>query len=95
MTAELGDLVRTRRSAGLLLDSNLLLLQLVGLTNRNRIFSFKRTQKYTLNDFDLLQVLINRFDILTDDLDLYLALLNRGAATINFNHLRSWGPSVS
>jgi hypothetical protein len=42
------------RHSGLLIDSNLLLLLLVGRINRERIKGFKRTQMYALEDFELL-----------------------------------------
>ena len=50
-----GDLwldVDTR--AGVLIDTNLLVLFAVGTVNRNRISAFKRTNKYTPQDYDLL-----------------------------------------
>jgi hypothetical protein len=40
--------------AGLLVDTNLLVLFAVGTVNRNRIETFKRTSQYTKGDFDLL-----------------------------------------
>ena len=46
--------VQKHRHSGLLIDSNLLLLLLVGRINRERVTAFKRTQKYTLKDFELL-----------------------------------------
>jgi hypothetical protein len=46
--------VKKHRLSGLLIDSNLLLLLLVGRINRKRITAFKRTQKYTLGDFERL-----------------------------------------
>jgi hypothetical protein len=46
--------VQKHRLSGLLIDSNLLLLLLVGRINRKRVAAFKRTQKYTLEDFERL-----------------------------------------
>ena len=40
--------------AGLLVDTNLLVLFIVGSVNRNRIEQFKRTRKYTKADYALL-----------------------------------------
>ena len=37
------------RGSGLLVDTNLLLLYLIGRTNKNRISKFKRTQAYTID----------------------------------------------
>ena len=45
--------MRKHRRSGLLVDSNLLLLFLVGRIDRGRISAFKRTQAYTLADFEL------------------------------------------
>ncbi|HEY7305310.1 MAG TPA: hypothetical protein VH601_14395 [Bryobacteraceae bacterium] len=39
---------------GLLIDTNLLVLFAVGSVNRDRIETFKRTRRYTAEDFDLL-----------------------------------------
>jgi hypothetical protein len=54
----------THRSAlnDVLLDSNVLLLLVVGLTNRAWIETFKRTRsRYRIGDFDALVVFVNRF----------------------------------
>ena len=151
-------------SSRLLIDTNLLVLFVVGTVNRNRIATFKRTSKYTKQDYDLLvralndltkpplytvahvlaevsnltvlsgperlrarhvlkQTLTalrepemtsvraaealeyerlglvdaaiatvareNKCAVLTDDLDLYLALLKQGIEAFNFWHLRA------
>jgi hypothetical protein len=44
----------TAHNLRVLLDTNLLILYLIGSTNRDRIGRFKRTQNYTIEDFDLL-----------------------------------------
>jgi hypothetical protein len=144
-----------------LVDTNLLILYLVGLSNRSRIPRFKRTQIYSEGDFDLLRALLGPAKalyttphiltevsdlvklespdldlflrefarwvgwavettppavrivehellrrlgfadtgiakacddgpaVLTDDLNLYLALAERGFPVVNFNHARS------
>jgi hypothetical protein len=46
------------RSRGVLIDTNLFVLLIVGLVNRDRIPSFKRTSGYTPADWDLLVGLI-------------------------------------
>jgi hypothetical protein len=38
-----------------LIDANLLVLYFVGSTNKSRILTFKRTQVYTVEDFELLE----------------------------------------
>jgi len=48
------------RDRGVLLDTDLLILYLVGITNRNRIGRYKRTQSYSAEDFDRLVSLISQ-----------------------------------
>lgn len=154
------------RNAGLLVDTNLLVLFVVGTVNRNRIENFQRTRQYTKEDYELLLRVIEQFDqlytvahvlaevsnltdltgserlsarhvlketlavliepgmpsaraaqnrsyatlglvdaaiasiadehkctVLTDDLDLYLALSTADVPVLNFTHLRAraWG----
>jgi len=50
------------RNKGLLLDSNLLLLYFIGLYDCNKISTFKRTTKYTIEDFDRIFSIIEFFD---------------------------------
>lgn len=45
---------------GLLIDTNLLVLFIVGTVNRNRIGKFKRTSKYSKDDYDLLVRVLER-----------------------------------
>lgn len=47
--------------AGLLIDTNLLLLYLVGLLDRTQITTFGRTDKYVPEDFDTLVAIAGRF----------------------------------
>jgi predicted nucleic acid-binding protein len=47
--------------AGLLVDTNLLVLLAVGTVNRNRIETFKRTRQYTKIDYDLLVGVLAKF----------------------------------
>jgi hypothetical protein len=156
-------LMNKHRSKGVLVDSNLLVLYLVGSVNKRRIVDFKRTQNFTIEDFDLLLRLLDGFGklittphvlsqvsdltdlpgkelltvrslfsslveraeesyddsrglithdlfsrlgltdaaiatvcskgilVLTTDLELQLALQERGADALNFNHVRSLG----
>jgi hypothetical protein len=51
---------RSYRDKSLLIDSNLLLLFFVGLHDRNRIEKFKRTAKFSGEDFDCLVGLMER-----------------------------------
>ena len=48
-------------TAGLLVDTNLLVLFVVGAVNRDRIETFKRTRKYTKADYDLLVRVLGAF----------------------------------
>ena len=54
-------LIEKHESKGVLVDSNLLVLLLVGSVNKRRIVDFKRTQNFAIEDFDLLSRLINWF----------------------------------
>jgi rRNA-processing protein FCF1 len=54
-------LIEKHRSKGVLVDTNLLVLHLVGKVNKNRISSFKRTQSYNAEDFELLERLLGHF----------------------------------
>ena len=54
--------MRKYRGRGAVLDSNLLLLLVVGTYNAERIGTFKRTEKYIQNDFKLLETLRKQLD---------------------------------
>ena len=54
-------LIQKHRAKGALVDANLLVLLLVGGVNKQRIAKFKRTQSFTVEDFDLLTRLITWF----------------------------------
>lgn len=49
------------REEGALVDANLLLLVAIGLYDRRRIPSFKRTAAFTPDEFDLLQAFLSPF----------------------------------
>lgn len=49
------------RQAGILVDTNILLLYVVGLVNRQRISKFKRTQQFFPEDYDLLTQILKSF----------------------------------
>lgn len=50
----ISGLISKHRENGVLIDSNLLLLLLVGMFDRNLIERIKRLNKYSVRDFDLL-----------------------------------------
>lgn len=54
-------LITKYRSKGVLLDANLMVLILVGTVNKVRILNFKRTQNFTVEDFELLSHLVAYF----------------------------------
>ena len=58
---DVATLVNKHRANGLLIDTNLLILYLVGRTNQQRIGTFKRTRAYTQEDYHLLEDLIAHF----------------------------------
>lgn len=51
-----------RGAAGLLIDTNLLVLFIVGSVNPDRIERFKRTSQYTKSDYQLLLRVLDRFE---------------------------------
>src|SRR5690349_21025753 len=59
--SQFDELIDKHRADGLLMDANLLVLYLVGRTNKGRIPTFKRTQQYTIEDFELLDLLAASF----------------------------------
>lgn len=61
MIEETKALFARYRQAGILVDTNILLLYVVGLANRKRILSFKRTKQFTPEDFDLLVQILKSF----------------------------------
>lgn len=52
------------RAKGVLIDSNLLLLLVVGSVDRDLITRFKRTKQFLVEDYDLLAQLVSEFDII-------------------------------
>jgi len=59
---DLERLIRQTRRAGLLIDTNILLLYLIGQFDRQLIGAWKRIEKYTHDDYLLVQLLIDSFD---------------------------------
>jgi hypothetical protein len=54
-------LLEKYRTKGILIDTNLMLLIIVGAYNPQRVLTFKRTLKYTLGDLALMTRMMNRF----------------------------------
>ena len=62
MDESIEALVEKYRIKGVMFDTNLLLLLVVGIYRQDRIKTFKRTAKYTLSDFRLVVTIFDRFD---------------------------------
>ncbi|WP_319418832.1 PIN domain-containing protein [Pleurocapsa sp. FMAR1] len=58
---EISALLSKYSVKGILIDTNILLLYLIGLVNRDRIPRFKRTAQFIPEDYDLLFQLVNSF----------------------------------
>ena len=60
---DLGDFSRNARKNGLLIDTNLLVLLIVGFVNRDRICRFKRTTAYSSANWDLLTGILEQISL--------------------------------
>lgn len=58
----LNELIQRHRKSGILLDTNLLLLYIVGAVDRKHIGTFKRTMQFTPEDYELVSGIVGRFD---------------------------------
>jgi hypothetical protein len=56
-------LITKHQGRGVFIDTNLLVLLLVGLVNPRRIASFKRTQDFSIEDFRVLRKLVEWFGV--------------------------------
>lgn len=61
MNREAQRLLRRYRRVGVMVDTNLLLLYVVGVTDPRVIETFKRTNRYTVEDFVILVEYIDKF----------------------------------
>ncbi len=55
-------LIRRHRANGIIVDTNILLLYFLGRFDPQEIPRFKRTRQFTSDDYDLLALLLRRFD---------------------------------
>src|ERR1044072_1459487 len=62
MLSALQNAIREHRQSGILVDTNLLVLFLLGTFDKRLVTDFKRTQAYSVEDFELLSKLIQQFD---------------------------------
>ena len=58
---EIDQLIAEHRGGQLLVDTNLLILCLVGRTNPRRIEAFERTSAFAIADYEILEILIAQF----------------------------------
>lgn len=58
---QIAQLINQYRNKGVLVDTNILVLLFIGLTNRDRIEKFKRTQQFIAADYDTLTKLLEGF----------------------------------
>lgn len=63
MTKDLGALVSRYQGTGIFVDTNLLLLWLIGAIAPDRVANFKRTDKFEAADFHLLDRFLGRFQV--------------------------------
>jgi hypothetical protein len=56
------QLIEKYRRKGLLLDTNLMVLLVIGSYRRERILSFERTDRYSVRDFEILMHVLAKFE---------------------------------
>lgn len=61
MPDELAAVVGKYRQVGILLDTNVLLLFLVGTLDRHRVATFRNTRKYAAEDYDVISLIVDQF----------------------------------
>lgn len=80
-------LVAKYRRKGLLIDTNLCLLLVVGTCRASRIATFKRTMIYTRRDFNLLRSLCSLFEVRTTTPNILTEVDNLGRQLPSAEHL--------
>ena len=93
------SLIEKHRANGLLIDTNILLVLLVGRTNRQRIPDCPRTQSYTVAEYELLEVLVSQFKMVITTPHLLTEVSNldplHGKERVKFQELyRQWVASA-
>ena len=77
-------------SRGILVDTNLLLLFLIGIFGKNHIEEFKKTQKYGFTDLSILEsAKVSKCLVFTDDFQLVGFLRKKRVVVINLNEIRT------
>jgi len=92
-------LLEKHRANGLLIDTNILVVLLVGRTNRQRIPQCKRTQSYTVAEYELLERLVGQFTIVITTPHLLTEVSNldplNGRERVTFQNVyREWVDSA-
>ncbi|MGP8256487.1 MAG: PIN domain-containing protein [Methanoregula sp.] len=94
MTGKLDILFKRYRRKGILVDTNLLLLWLVGRYDRSLIHTHKRTQEFVPEDFDTLYAFLREFatlattpNILTEVSNLAAQMRDPRRATVFFEQV--------
>ena len=62
MTDVLDDVISRHRQTGIVVDTNVLLLYLIGSFDRSRISTFKNTSRYVPEDYDTISLILGMFD---------------------------------
>ena len=89
MKINLTQLLARYHQKGILLDTNLLLLYLIGLFDPDRIERFKRTEKFSYEDFQILLRIMSPFKIILT-LPHVLAEVNSLSGQLHSNILASF-----
>lgn len=61
MRTDFVEKINKYRNKGIIIDSNLLLLLIIGTINKNHISNFKRTSAYIPEDYDTLNLFVSQF----------------------------------
>jgi rRNA-processing protein FCF1 len=62
VNSHLIQLLQKHKPSGILIDTNLLLLFIVGKVNIERIRDFRRTSQFTTDDFETVNIIVKLFD---------------------------------
>jgi rRNA-processing protein FCF1 len=93
----LSGLIQKYRKKGLLVDTNLLLLFLVGNLNPQLIASSKRTRGFTVGDFELLKDFMESFDaiVTTPNILTEVSNLAEFSGKIRSDYFKQFGISIA
>lgn len=86
------------RTRGLLIDSSLLLMWLLGRYDVSELARFKRTKKYTAEDFQLLSRVVEYFDAVVTTPNILTEVSNLAGQLsddIRFRYFATWQHTIS